>query len=331
MMLGKLLRGLFRTGATSPSQATRLARSTTLEVVTWLGPGDVMDVRFGSDAGKELGTLRGEVAPGQAPQKLGCRLSLPAGAGTLVLRGTANAPESERRRMKNWKFRIPLVDAAPLMGPLRQAGTDVGTRLARFAEAEREFAGEWDIPGRVALAPRAAPEAIEAAESRLGMRLPGELAALLRHSDGLELEGHRLLPARELDRLSRFLGQWNYAEQTLADLPAEVQRLYRESVVLFLENGDGVGALLVDREVFYWFHEERLANPLLLVDGDGRRMDFTQTFVWLMERFVLERHADALESGILVDSSAPVTTLRLRNLPKDYGSLSLRLEPVPAV
>lgn len=235
---------------------------------------------------------------------------LPPGLQQLQLRGTvtlAGKPPAPLDR--TWTVR----DLAPTSAPLYDPCLPWAERIRALAvQAPRIQIGP--APSH---AGQASPQAaLQALEQRLGTSVPALLQLLADWDIGIS--DSYFVGARGLGTVGEMLvNQWDYArtgEEGLQGLlPPDVLARYDRSLAVYVDVGDGLGALAWDPEgapgegQWYWLHQDELDEPALLQDhASGHPHTAEAVFTQVFQRFALSRLACAqTDDELVVDTALP--------------------------
>ncbi len=321
------------------------AQAAQVEVSTyWLPEGES---RFSFHSGKqELCSFAGRAPAGATATTGVCRFELPSGASTLTIRGSATQlvwnSDTGKSAVKSatGELSLPLVDAAPMMAPLRDRTLPLAERWKRARAGEAELLAAYDGVALIETRAPATPSEVAAAERRLGFALPASYRDLVTTVGGLGLSDHSVPAPQELATAERtLLVSWGYGDAGTPKFisPRALERLQR-SVLLFFEVGDGMGAQLFlappnaacgQQFATLYLHEEWLAEAMASLARDELSCTpFDETLLENLERFLVLEHEQALmdERGkLLVDSSAPLQKFNLRAIVSAAGELDLDL------
>jgi hypothetical protein len=173
-------------------------------------------------------------------------------------------------------------------------------------------------------------DAIRAAELRLGFGLDPHLRAVLETAGPVRLQDSRMTLASELATTEQqFVSLWGHPE----NVSAETLAIYRSSTMVWIEAGDGYGAVIYQPEgpdrcgggPAYWqIHQEYIDAPELIVRADGSCGGLAEALFPMFVRELMERIDD--EGGgtqLLIDPTMPGFPLWLE---KDSEGVS-RLRP----
>lgn len=325
--IGTLFSRIFA-GDTPQQQATKGQAG----IHPWLQVGEQVTADVVAD-GKTIARLEHTATLPGLKKRPSVVFDLPDGLRQLELRGLhVNA----QGKATSFKRRWSVLDMARISHPLYDQGKPLVERIRAFA----------DLSGLVELGEARLPSGITAeaalleAEARLGTALPSPLRTLLAEADiridnSYFLQPHRLQTAEGL-----LLGLGGYDSSNFdAQLPPSALARYRRSVAVFVEIGDGLGALAWDPEgvvpnespnttgdqgnpgaqpatpnegVWYWLHQERIAEPELLLDDDYRPQTAEAALTGVFKRFALSQ-ADSpeTETQLLIDTAHPRNLLQL--------------------
>ncbi len=321
------------------------AQAAKVEVSThWLPEGES---RFSFHSGtQELCSFAGRAPAGSTSTTGVCRFDLPPGASTLTVRGSATQlvwnPGTDKSAVKSatGELTLPLVDAAPMMAPLRDRKLPLAERFARARAGEAALAAAYGGIALIDTRDPAKPSDVEAAERRLGFALPASYRDLVTAVGALGLSDHSVPAPQELSTADRtLLVSWGYGDQgTPKVISARALERLQRSVLLFFEVGDGMGAQLFlappnaacgARFATLYLHEEWLAEAMeSLAKDELACTPFDETLIENLERFLVLEHEQSLmdERGkLLVDSSAPLQKFNLRSTVTAAGELDLDL------
>lgn len=221
---------------------------------------------------------------GRAPQDVNslpatCSFDLPQGATSLTVRGRYTArywnPKTDKISVRSvsGERTFRLRDGASITRPLLDRQLPVAERWQRAVEAERALAAAYGGIPRLALGKPVPKSALDAAEKRLGFALPAGYRELLSRVGPVALGDHSVPSPENLENAERtILQRWSYGENgTPAWLTPAVHDRLQRSVILFFEEGDGVGAQLFlappngtcgNSYGTVFFHEGRLARAM---------------------------------------------------------------------
>jgi hypothetical protein len=180
------------------------------------------------------------------------------------------------------------------------------------------------------------PESIKSAEQRLKFTLPNEHKALLQDFGAWSYSSSRCVPIEDINRAdTQMRSIWGSPASEFDSLSEKSKTLYQASVMLFVEGGDGYGALIyhpisTDGD-YYWIHQDNLDEPVKLVDSQNRPRDYSSAMRWIIANQILRYYDDVFE-GTFIDRSSPTAIpyqLRL-NYPSqkqlETKQLEVRLE-----
>jgi hypothetical protein len=242
------------------------------------------------------------------------RISVPAGAerlsiaraGRLPLIGTKVGARSTT---------VDLVSVAGITKPLRdERPADALLRLPAAADALlREVGSEFSSRDLgLEFGAKQTPDAIAQAEARLGYKLDPEITAVLMTSGPVRFGDHRMTMASDLFSTERqFMRLWG-AEETRV---GEAAALYGASTMVWVEAGDGYGAVLYaptgpagcDGNHAYWkIHQDTMDEPWLMGGADGRCGSLSDVLMAVIGEALLTQIEDnAAEGRLLVDPTMP--------------------------
>jgi hypothetical protein len=173
-------------------------------------------------------------------------------------------------------------------------------------------------------------DAIRAAELRLGFALDPHLRAVLETAGPVRLQDSRMTLASEFATTEQqFVSLWGHPET----VSAETFGIYRASTMVWIEAGDGYGAVIYQPAgpercgggPAYWkIHQEHIDAPELILRADGLCGGLAEALFPMFARELLERIDDERSGAqLLVDPTMPGFPLWLE---KD-GEGAPRLRP----
>jgi hypothetical protein len=153
-------------------------------------------------------------------------------------------------------------------------------------------------------------DAIRAAEGRLGFDLDPELKRVLSTTGPVKFQDSWMTAASELATTEQqFETIWGHPES----VSAETRAIYRTSTMVWVEAGDGYGAVIYqpkgpahcDGGPAYWqIHQEHIDSPRLITRADGSCGRLADALFAMFGRDLLERIEDeGVETQLLVDPS----------------------------
>ncbi len=228
------------------------------------------------------------------------------------------------------------VDFTPVIRNLRSQES-WGLRMDKFVkelvklenkEADRDGSpSEWiESSGPV---PR---EKIKAAEQRLKFALPDEHRQLLQDYGAWSYSESFCVAVEDLDRADKqMISIWGSPASEFATLSAKNKALYQASVMLYVESGDGYGALIYHPNNaggdYYWIHQDNLDEPTKLVDSQDKPRDYSSTMRWLIANQILFYYDDTFSDSTFIDrSSTTAMPYQLRLDFPERTKLEARLE-----
>ena len=257
--------------------------------------------------------------------------ALPAGLKRLRLKGKATSSGKTTAFDKSWKVR----DMAPVSAPLYDTSKPWIERVRGLA-AKLEEGGVVVKPGDAGAKKKPAKAAFADLEKALGAPLPAAVKVLGEWR--IEVGDSYFLAAADMRKVTDLLlGDWGYKSKGPDGLdrilsPA-VRARYDRSLAVFVEVGDGLGALAWDpagvtpgerpntwgdegnpgaqpgapgEGVWYWLHQEHLVKPELLLDDDYRPKSAEAAMTNVFQRFALsDVDPRETEDELLVDSANP--------------------------
>ncbi|WP_238541855.1 hypothetical protein [Acidovorax sp. CF316] len=229
------------------------------------------------------------------------------GLQQLQLRGTVSlAGKAPAALDRTWMVR----DMAPASAPLYDPCLPWGERIHALARQTPRIQIE-PAP------PQPGQAALQALEQRLGTPVPALLQLLADWDIGIS--DSYFVGARGLGTVAEMLvNQWDYArtgEDGLQELISpDVLARYDRSLAVYVDVGDGLGALAWDPEgapgeegLWYWLHQDSLDEPALLQDhATGQPHTAEAAFTQVFQRFALSRLASAqADDELVVDTALP--------------------------
>lgn len=163
--------------------------------------------------------------------------------------------------------------------------------------------------------------AIKSAEQRLRFELPNEHKQLLQDYGAWSFSGSFCVSVEDLTPANTQMQSiWGSPLSEFASLSDKSKNLYKASVMLFVEGGDGYGALIYhpnsSGDDYYWVHQDNLDEPVKLVDSQNAPRDYSSAMRWVIANQILFYYEDAFEGTFLDRSSATPFPYQLRlNLP----------------
>ncbi|SCB39135.1 hypothetical protein GA0061100_11874 [Rhizobium hainanense] len=262
---------------------------------------------------------------------------LPAGLKQLQLRGSFIDAEGRITTFtRTWTVR----DIAEASAPLYDQTRPLIERIRNFAGMSELV--QLDAPRRDGGV--TAEAAFRKLETRLGVQLPAPLRQILSSADINVEDSSFLSPPNLVAVTELLLSGWGYTRSggdiALDKLvSATVLARYDRSVAVFVEVGDGLGALAWDPAgvtsgeppntwgdkgnpgaqpstpndgVWFWLHQEHISEPELLLDDDYRPKDAEAALIHVFQRFCLSQiDSPESESELVIDSNLPRNLLQL--------------------
>lgn len=240
-----------------------------------------------------------------------CKFTISREAKRLRLTGEWMPKNGKRSTFdKVWQ----LMDFAPFTADLYDFSRPLIDRVISFDKKLRaiEIESEGDFRNVLTLREATSQEAdFDAAESRLGVKLPVALRELLRYRIVIG-EHSQFFAATRIDFVSaEATRNWGYNGPGLNldhVTSPEIKALYDRSVLVFSEVGDGCGGLAWDPSgagdaEWFWVHEEFIAKPVFLRRADGHPLPAADALLNVFQRFVIPTVSDLLEFS--ADDSEP--------------------------
>lgn len=332
-------------GAAREEKALPASPGTTIEIETYWVPEAQNEFSFLVN-GATLCQFSGRAPATANSTTARCRFELPAGTGTLTVKG--------RYTRSNWNPRtrqtIPktvsgeqalvLRDGSLLADPLRERALGLADRWRRVVAAEQTLVKAWDGVPIVDPGEPVAKSRVDAAEARLGFALPTGYRELVTQVGALQFGDNSVTAPDALENArATILKEWGYGDNgTPKWLSKDTKDKLERSVILFVEVGDGVGGDLYlappnaacgDRFATLFLHEESLAEDMkALADNHLSCTSFSDRLPELFTEYVVSAQAAALadENGeILIDFGAAVQPLYLRYFANAEGRFEIDL------
>ena len=127
------------------------------------------------------------------------------------------------------------------------------------------------------------------------------------------------------------LSIWGSPASEFESLSDQSKSLYQTSVMLFVEGGDGYGALIYHPTSsggdYYWINQDNLDQPGKLVDHQDKSRDYSSAMRWVIANQILFNYDDVFD-GIFLDRSSTIAVpyqLRL-NFPSQKQLETKRLD-----
>ncbi len=208
-----------------------------------------------------------------------------------------------------------VVDFTPALQPLRSQeswGKRMGKFVKELTKLEKQYAepdaspSQWIKPNH-----SASGSEITTAERRLNFALPVEHKQLLQDYGAWSVSDSFCVAIEDIDRADKQMRSiWGSPASEFTSLSVENQKLYRESVMLFVEAGDGYGALIYHPTgsggEYYWIHQDDLDRPDKLLDSRSKLRDYSSSMLWLIANQILVSYEDAFPEHIFIDRSSPI-------------------------
>lgn len=286
----------------------------------WLAPGDklVATVHLDGQAVCQIDHVAVHAGLSREPCANFC---LPVGASKALLTGTLT--RAQDGKPVSFKRSWALVDAAAYTAVLHDLATPLGQRLQNYAAQLEALAQRHDDTSFLALrVERGSPvdDELARAEQRFGFALPPVLAQVLTLNPKVgDSYFHQPVNLCTVESTLRMFGHGSLE----SELDPDVLARYRRSVTVFIEVGDGLGALAYDPQgVWFWLHQESINEPMLFIDRHHRPASGEDAVLRVMWRCAVSGvlaaavESDELpieegEEAIWVDSSHPRALMQL--------------------
>lgn len=260
--------------------------------------------------------------------------ALPAGLKRVRLKGTVTIGGKASAFDRSWKVR----DMAPFSAPLYDQGKPWIERIRSLAKKLQDSISIE--PGDGGAKKKPAKAAFADLEKAMGVPLPPLVKVL--GDWQIQIGDSNFLPAAQMGKVTDLLlGDWGY-KRTGADgldkiLPPAVRARYDRSLAVFVEVGDGLGALAWDpagatpgeppstwgdkgnpgarpgtpnEGVWYWLHQDHIAKPELLLDDDYRPRTTEAALTHVFQRFALsDLDSPEADDELVVDTANPRANL----------------------
>ena len=167
------------------------------------------------------------------------------------------------------------------------------------------------------------PDAIKSAEQRLKFPLPQEHKQLLQDYGPWSYSDSRCVAAEEFDGADKQMRSiWGSPASEFESLSEKSKTLYQASVMLFVEGGDGYGALIYHPTSsggeYYWIHQDNLDQPVKLVDSQDKPHDYSSAMRWIIANQILFYYEDVIDGTFIDRSSTTAVYYQLRlNFPSE--------------
>lgn len=323
-------------GRSAPAQAMpRGTGSGKAGIHPWLAAGEQVNADVLID-GKVVARLEHKAASPGLKRLPAVVFDLPIGLKRVELRGSHIDAQGQAT---SFRKRWTVYDMASVSHPLYDRSLPLLDRIRAFGKQSRLIdVGDPRLPDGIG-----AETALVESETRLNVRLPAPVREVLCGA-GIGIENSYFLPPHGLqtpvDLLSGLGGHTLSGGDHALDalLPPSVLARYRRSVVVFVEIGDGLGALAWDPEgvvpqeppntagdegnpgarpatpnegVWYWLHQGHIAEPALLLDDDYKPRDAEAALTSIFKRLPLSAASPGSADHLLVDTAHPRNLLQL--------------------
>lgn len=296
----------------------------------WMNVGDAVVADVAVD-GKVVAQLDSKATQPGLRKPPALVFLLPAGLKRLQLRGTVTISGKASAFNSTWAVRDMSGISAPLYDQAKPWLERVRGLSKRLEEGTIKVEKASPQPGK-----KPAPAALQDLEKRLGAPLP-PMVKLLADWDILVGDSYFMHPSSMSTVTDLLLGEWDYKRSGEDGLdkvlsPAVLAR-YNRSLAVFVEIGDGLGAMAWDpagvtqgeppntwgdkgnpgaqqgspnQGVWFWLHQETLNEPTLLLDDDYRPRPAEAAFTHVFQRFALsDVDSPASDNELVVDSANP--------------------------
>lgn len=300
----------------------------------WLQAGDSVAAEVLAD-GKMVGQFEYRSVQAGLPKLPAATLSVPVGTQRIQLRGTVSMAGKIARFNRTWTVR----DLASISASLYDQGKSWPQRIHALEPKVKMPEGEETLgiePAKAQAGEPSSSAAFQALEKRLGAPVPLAVMQLLADWD-VRIGKSRFLRPAEMATLTELMHRDFGYPRTGKDAPDNflspgVRDRYARSLAVFVEVGDGMGALAWDPKgltleeqarlgsgtaapatpgqgLWFWMHDEMAVKPSLLLDEDGRPRSSDAALASVFERFALHNWASPGTNGLVLDSANPVGNL----------------------
>lgn len=218
-------------------------------------------------------------------------------------------------------FKDRFVDFTLAIRPLRSQES-WGKRMAKFVqeliklEEQQEDLDESPAESIESNRP-VLPDAIKTAEQRLKFALPNEHKQLLQDYGAWSYSSSRCVSAEEINSADKQMRSiWGSPASEFDSLSEKSKTLYQASVMLFVEGGDGYGALIYyptsSGGEYYWIHQDNLDQPVKLVDNQDQPRDYSSAMRWIIANQILFYYEDVIDGTFIDRSSTTAFPYQLR-------------------
>ena len=261
-------------------------------------------------------------------------IKLPAEVSGVEIEGSLAWKHYEEGNQKSsGTSKEHFVDFTPAIRPLRSQeswGKRMDKLVKELIKLEDKQQDRGDSPSEsIETSGPVPPTEIKAAEQRLRFALPEEHKQLLQDYGAWSYSESYCVAIADMDRADKqMLSIWGSPASEFASLSATNKTLYQASVMLYIEAGDGYGALIYHPTTaggeYYWLHQDNLDQPEKLVDSQGKTRDYSSTMRWLIANQILMFYEDTF-FGIFIDRST--TTALPYELRLDFPAPQQRRQP----
>ncbi len=210
---------------------------------------------------------------------------------------------------------VDLISVAGITKPLRDdRPADALAGLPSAADALlRQVGSEYSARDiGLEFGDRQSPEAIAEAEARLGYKLDPDLTAVLTAHGPVKFGDHGMTAARDFYSTERqFVRLWGAEE----NVTGEALTLYRSSTMIWVEAGDGYGAVLYaptgpaicgGKPAYWRIHQDTIGEPWLIGGTKGSCGSLSDILMSVIAEALLTQIEDnGTEGQLLVDPTMP--------------------------
>jgi hypothetical protein len=257
--------------------------------------------------GREVSQFALAGKPADPPE---VRIAIPENAARLTIERRASLPLIGVK-LARYAQTFDLVSVAGITLPLREQPPAISLlRLGNEVDAVLTRMGSETTADTLDLSfgEKQAPDAIRDAEGRLGFDLDPELKRVLATIGPVKFQDSWVTAAGELATTEQqFTTIWGHPES----VSAETRAIYRTSTMIWVEAGDGYGAVIYQPKrpepcgggPAYWqIHQDHIDSPKLITRADGSCGGLADALFAMFSRDLLERIEDeGVETQLLVD------------------------------
>jgi hypothetical protein len=241
------------------------------------------------------------------------RIKLPLNANDFQIVGSVTWKHDRAgEKTASASFKEQFVDFTPAIRHLRSQES-WGKRMRKFVQElsklEEQQQDQDECPSELIKANGPVlPESIKSAEQRLKFALPNEHKQLLQDYGAWSYSSSRCVSAEDIYPANvQMRSIWGSPASEFDSLSEESKTLYQSSVMLFVEGGDGYGALIYHPITaggdYYWIHQDNLDAPVKLVNNQNTPRDYSSAMRWVIANQILLYYDDVFH-GTFIDRSS---------------------------